>query len=951
MASLSSLLNPSSGTDQKRDTFATDGKTKLDIDTDNITEFNSDSQKLRINNLNLESVVIEDENESFHKPTSVSELLINRSNELEQNNSTNNNDNSSISAISNTTISQSSLSTMESTSNNTTNASVSRRSLMIPDNDNSKSYQTLLINARSRHLKKNDGEPYWRNEIQFKFLMHLFFNHNRVFRNPYYNTLHGFDWPEHFKYYKDKNGKIHSNDGEMLTFFELYLITLLKSSKISKILKARLMIDINYALNFAIICLLVNIGRLNTTVNFDFEMKSQFRTYHSIPSLQVGNHFNIIEKYYSVQQQDPEKSFDERILKQDSNDTDENDDSKSSSRRNGSGYTTSTVKQLQDTPRIKSILKSVNDLSGKTPRTYADFISAISTEYHNFNIVSVVFLICAHEYDIGQSFFPFEMNELANPKLLSTGSLLNDIWLRPKFNSNDKVKKFLWLIYTIMETGLSISKILNNPFNENFSSETYKIEENKNLVDEISIIDHKHTTSAPTIMKIKEIIPKWSVSSGMDAIDPLINDFDTAQEVEFAAQMKHMRVQFVESENHNTTITNIFHHAVGDEENRNNINKSTEISTKPENSGRSIQARNRNKKARLSSNDFFPHFYDPDNSKHFSRQKAMQSAINNYGFNSGSEEKVDNNYVASVLGNTGLNIGLDSDKRDHEYDDYDDETPTFHGNFGLRDPKSIENLITNEETDDEIISNEYDDDDDSFEEKPNNDDLVDITSNSQFLRSIKKVNKRPNDESVELSAIDPMIMSAYEDNFDDGGLIGFFNYGYPGSVIDDYRRADDDSMLLTSSVKKRKTRKTISVEPSIKNTANKLEAFLNKDNKSFNSTSKNALLKKERNRMVAEFMFELIKQKQSQAKKLRHKEGNWKHFTKHLWNPNMFVEKEQSNMQSTYQDWGEFKTTMFKTLTQVNFVINERMSLNSSMKTKETKDSNDEIIDELFAQL
>lgn len=89
------------------------------------------------------------------------------------------------------------------------------------ETDHARSYQTLLINARSRHLKKNDGEPYWRNEIQFAFIMELLFNHFRVFKNPYYGTPEGFDWPEHFKVFKDSDGKTHPNDGQTLSLIHI----------------------------------------------------------------------------------------------------------------------------------------------------------------------------------------------------------------------------------------------------------------------------------------------------------------------------------------------------------------------------------------------------------------------------------------------------------------------------------------------------------------------------------------------------------------------------------------------------------------------------------------------------------------------------------------------------------------------------------------------------------
>ncbi|GME74434.1 unnamed protein product [Ambrosiozyma monospora] len=359
----------------------------------------------------------------------------------------------------------------------------------------SKSYQTLLINSRTRHLKKNDGEPYWRNEIQFEFLLRLLFNRDRVFTNPYYESKE-FSWPEYFKTYKDENGELHENDGEKLTFFELYLVTLLKSPKISRILNERLTCDLVYSLNFIIISLLVNIGRLNTTVNFDHEMKSQFRTYHSIPALQVGDHTEIIKKYYEPSNIPKHLKDDEFII------------------RGGEGYTMKAVKNLQDTPRIKSILKSINDLNSEIPKNFKEFVtgsSADATKRYDLNVISLIFLLCVHEFDLHNIFFAddnakelvfnnsFSVGPDTNSSNLAnnvsgspngstirlrdetpkdddeqSGSLFNEIWLNTQLKPVDKVKRFLWLIYLFKETDFKLNNILQNPFNNLETRESIK---------------------------------------------------------------------------------------------------------------------------------------------------------------------------------------------------------------------------------------------------------------------------------------------------------------------------------------------------------------------------------------------------------------------------------------------------------------------------------------------
>ncbi|KAF6014023.1 hypothetical protein HII13_000875 [Brettanomyces bruxellensis] len=424
--------------------------------------------------------------------------------------------------------------------------------------------QTLLINSRTRHLKKEDGEPYWRSEIQFEFLLRLFLNDKRVFHNPYYGTEEGFVWPEHFKFVRKKNGAVEENDGKMLTFFELYLVTLLKSSKVSKILKDRLTLDINYALNFSVICLLVNVGRLNTTVNFDYEMKSQFRTYHPIPSLQVGSHLPVIERYYRTEKSNAKLRIMETYP--DGRDAKMNASSFFSQHptglllrpeqmnvRGGSGYTMSTVKQLQDTPRIKSILKS--------------FISGSSKDdVFDLNIISLIFLLSAHEAKICQAFFPIDVCNKSNnvydtyktaesqvgcvqvfddgqSKFEHTTSLFNDIWLKPEVNPEDKVQRFLWLIYFFKETNCDVKAMSQNPFNrsqgiEKFSTMDANFDIAKGIVNGDNFVLSRIRALVPDFHKVDENLIQ----------DPLLNDVDTKSEIAFGNRMKKMRLEFVENE-------------------------------------------------------------------------------------------------------------------------------------------------------------------------------------------------------------------------------------------------------------------------------------------------------------------------------------------------------------------------------------------------------------------
>ncbi len=150
---------------------------------------------------------------------------------------------------------------------------------------------SVYSGSKIRHIKKPDGEPLYRKEIQYQFLMHVTADTKPVFTRI--------------------------SDGKSgCTFLDIYVDCMAKSSKTSKILKDRLQVDRQAAQNMAMICLLVNVGRMNTTLNFFPEMRAQLRTYHSIPSLQA---YKSQRDYKSLQDAPRLKS----ILKGASEDTEE----------------------------------------------------------------------------------------------------------------------------------------------------------------------------------------------------------------------------------------------------------------------------------------------------------------------------------------------------------------------------------------------------------------------------------------------------------------------------------------------------------------------------------------------------------------------------------------------------------------------------------------------------
>lgn len=93
-----------------------------------------------------------------------------------------------------------------------------------------------------RHLKKEDGIPLWRKDIQYDFLKLVFEDQTKCFTKASDRTT-----------------------GH--TFADVYIDAMAKSSKCSKILKEKLLQDQEGAISMAMVCLLVNVGRMNTTLN------------------------------------------------------------------------------------------------------------------------------------------------------------------------------------------------------------------------------------------------------------------------------------------------------------------------------------------------------------------------------------------------------------------------------------------------------------------------------------------------------------------------------------------------------------------------------------------------------------------------------------------------------------------------------------------------------------
>ncbi|KAL8953675.1 MAG: hypothetical protein Q9222_000512 [Ikaeria aurantiellina] len=242
-----------------------------------------------------------------------------------------------------------------------------------------------------RHLKKDDGIPLWRKDIQFAFLHAVFDDKRQVFTKASDGT-HGH------------------------TFAEVYIDAMARSSKTSKILKEKLLSDRGAALSMAMICLLVNVGRMNTTLNCKNpddcpllrgktdkktvfpEMRAQLRTYHSIPSLQAH--------------QDP-----------------------------------NAYKQLQDAPRLKSILKGASeDVNQPTTIEKVKRLPIPRT-----NPVNLIFVLSQYAPKVSEThFFP--------PRDFF------DLVMRGTLSSKSRANAFLWLIWFYLESDYSAESASDNPF-------------------------------------------------------------------------------------------------------------------------------------------------------------------------------------------------------------------------------------------------------------------------------------------------------------------------------------------------------------------------------------------------------------------------------------------------------------------------------------------------------
>ncbi|GAA5893284.1 Ies1p [Sporobolomyces salmoneus] len=117
-------------------------------------------------------------------------------------------------------------------------------------------------------IKKLDSEPLLRQDIQWQVLDDIFADRSIRFTAPV-----------------DHNSP--PADPVYLNFDQLYLEAILSSMKTTAATRSKLISNTEFATNYSKLCLLINVGRVNTTLAFYPQMKTALRTYHPIPSLQT----------------------------------------------------------------------------------------------------------------------------------------------------------------------------------------------------------------------------------------------------------------------------------------------------------------------------------------------------------------------------------------------------------------------------------------------------------------------------------------------------------------------------------------------------------------------------------------------------------------------------------------------------------------------------------------
>ncbi|KAJ3801685.1 hypothetical protein GGU11DRAFT_697829 [Lentinula aff. detonsa] len=225
-------------------------------------------------------------------------------------------------------------------------------------------------------LKKSDNAPLTRADLQYDLLTSLFSDTNEVFTDPFPSQIDA----------RPARSRV--------TFRDLYVNAIMNSPKASKLLKDKMSDTPVFATHFAMLSLLTNVGRINTTMSFFPEMKTTIRTYHPVPALQK------------------------------------------------------TSGSLQDAPRLKSILKAVvyDRDNPKIATTLRDCRSRIETGISPpTHIANLIFILANETVSVSKLHFSGEVDFL-------------DLFTSIHLSSDSRARAFLWLVHNYYEAAFHLSE-------------------------------------------------------------------------------------------------------------------------------------------------------------------------------------------------------------------------------------------------------------------------------------------------------------------------------------------------------------------------------------------------------------------------------------------------------------------------------------------------------------
>lgn len=221
--------------------------------------------------------------------------------------------------------------------------------------------QPQYVSRKTLAIKRGDSETLTREDVQYDLLYYIFSDNNRVFTD-------------------ESPGKPPSK----VNFCDLYVNALYNSTKCSKVMRDKMHDTPAFAIEFAKISLLTNVGRINTTMAFFPEMKTALRSYHPVPSLQK---------------------------------TDGN---------------------VQDAPRIKNCLKAAllpAEQKAAPPSTPNDILARIRNEHvPPTSIVNLIFVLTNYSTSLSPLHFDPPVEFV-------------DLFLPINISSVARAKAFLWMIF------------------------------------------------------------------------------------------------------------------------------------------------------------------------------------------------------------------------------------------------------------------------------------------------------------------------------------------------------------------------------------------------------------------------------------------------------------------------------------------------------------------------